>query len=528
MKNTGSSMRKKHSLPLVALLAILLVFFCSGCSTISPKLQDEYIRPGLSEGMLSVFDKYRQYCPKVMAKDKIPGLSIALVDREGILWTAGFGRTGDWGQPVTTDTLFSIGSISKTFTGTAVMIAVQDGLLDLDTPIAQYLPDFTVNSRFEERPLDKMTLRHLLTHTAGFTLSAPIGNVADTRCGSFEEHVMSIQQTWLKFRVGERHSYSNMGIDLAAYILQVQSGLSFAQYMKKKVLDPLGMPNSSLDYGFVEDHPNRARGHSPGISEFPAIPMVGAGGVYTTARDLSRFVRFHLNRGTLDGQTILEPRFVDAMYTTSPIAEMADLGIGIGRALDSYRLNHIGGGFGFLTIMVLLPEYGIGCIVLTNSDAHDDQQTKITFAILNRLITQRVATKDTSGAVPTADELIGQDTRLSALSEAEVVHTPTPFRPEWKRYVRTYRLRPGGYKLHPVVWIGLALGGCVDSMKLTVEEKDGLLWVKSLNSQGEPEPLEEHEPGLFFTPAGEALDFRDPVPTWRNVKMDVPWLLWSI
>jgi len=94
--------------------------------------------------------------------------------------------------------------------------------------------------------------------------------------------------------------------------------------------------------------------------------------------------------------------------------------------------------------------------------------------------------------------------------------------------VRTYRLHPGGYKLHPVAWIGLALGGCVDSMKLTVEEKDGLLWVKSVNSQGEPEPLEEHEPGLFFTPAGEALDFRGPVPTWRNLKMDAPWLLWSL
>jgi CubicO group peptidase (beta-lactamase class C family) len=307
----------------VVTVCILSAITITGCRSVSPKLQDEYIRPGLSQGMCGVFDKYRQRIPEIMAKDKIPGLSIALVDREGILWTAGFGRTGDWGQSVTPDTLFSIGSISKTFTGTAVMIGVQDGLVDLDTPIAEYLPDFTVNSRFEERPLDKMTRRHLLTHTAGFAHTAPIGNVADTRCGSLEEHVLSIRQTWLKFRVGERFSYSNPGIDLAVYILQVRSGRPFQQYVKEKVFDPLGMPNSTLDRDFVEGHPHRARGHSTNVSEFP-IPtyMPGPSGVHTTARDLSRFARFGLNRGTLDGRTILEPRFLDVMCTTSPISSL--------------------------------------------------------------------------------------------------------------------------------------------------------------------------------------------------------------
>jgi CubicO group peptidase (beta-lactamase class C family) len=487
--------------------------------------------------MLGVFDKYRQYCPEVMAKDKIPGLSIALVDSEGILWTAGFGRTGDRGRPVTPDTLFSIGSTSKTFTATAMMIAVQDGLLDLDTPIAEYLPDFTVNSRFEERPHDKMTLRHLLTHTAGFTLEAPFGgNLADIRYGSLEDHVLSIQQTWLKFRVGERWSYSNPGMNLAAYILQVQSGLSFEQYMKEKVFDPLGMPNSSLDYGLVKGHPHRARGHSTNVSEFPVITsLAGSGGVHTTARDMSRFVRFHLNRGTLDGQTILEPRLLDAMCTTSTISSLTSskkkyqygLCVLLREKHDSYSVCTGGDGYGFRSWMMWYPEYGIGCIALTNSQAHDKQNRKITDAILDRLITQKVVTKDTSGAVPTADQLIGKDTRLSELPEAEVVHTPTPFRPEWKRYVGTYRLRPGPYKFRPLFRLALALGACADNAKVTVEEKDGLLWVKPA-AQGRPEPLEEHEPGLFFTPAGEALDFRGPVPTWGNLKIDAPWLLWSI
>ena len=93
MKNESCNILKKCTAQLIVVFAILLVFFVSGCNTISPKLQDEYIRSGLSQGMYSVFDKYRQRIPKIMAKDKVPGLSLALVDRDDILWAAGFGYT---------------------------------------------------------------------------------------------------------------------------------------------------------------------------------------------------------------------------------------------------------------------------------------------------------------------------------------------------------------------------------------------------------------------------------------------------
>ena len=143
----------KRTVQLIVVFAILLVFFGSGCNSVSPKLQDEYMRPGLKQGMYSVFDKYRRLYPEMMAERKVPGLSIALVDREGILWAAGFGYT-DYSRktPVTTDTLFHICSMSKTITATALMLAVQDGLVELDVPIIEYLPQFTVNSRFEETP----------------------------------------------------------------------------------------------------------------------------------------------------------------------------------------------------------------------------------------------------------------------------------------------------------------------------------------------------------------------------------------
>jgi hypothetical protein len=401
------------------------------------------------------------------------------------------------------------------------MVAVQEGLVDLDAPISTYLPDFTVNSRWEDNPQQKITLRHLLTHTAGFTHEAPVGNNLDTLYDSFEQHVLSISDTWLRHRVGARFSYSNLGIDLAAYILQVKSGMSITEYFKQKIFDPLGMPTSSIDYDFVEQFPDRARGHAPFIAKVPvAIPMIAAGGVYTSAAELSRFVQFHLNRGTIDGRRILDASFIDTMYTSSEIAKGYGLGIGIKKKNDSYSLNHNGGGFGFLTTMTWYPEYGIGCIVLTNGSSHDQQNTKVAHEILDELITTQVVAKDDSD-VPPADRLIGKDAKLPVLAQEGPVHTPTPYKPEWKRYTGTYRHIAKGYQLGLIVHLVLALGYCDPGIKLVVEKKNGYLCIGD-------EKLEEFQPGLFFTPSGEALDFRDPVPTWRNIKLTKSFLFWSL
>lgn len=500
---------------------MILSVAIAGCGS-SAKLQAEFVRAGIEPDYQKVFDEYRESIPEKMKSHKIPGLSIAVVDTNGILWTAGYGKTGKGSQAVTPETLFSIQSMSKTFTATAVMIALQDGLVDLDTPITKYLPDFTVKSRYEKNPQEKITLRHLLSHTAGFTHEAPIGNNYDTRYSSFEEHVLSIQDTWLKFRVGEKYSYSNLGIDLAAYILQVKSGMPFEQYMKLNVFDPLGMPTSSVDYDFVKQQSNRAIGHvHPLVVKVPVeIPMVAAGGVYTSASELSRFVRFHLNRGEIGGRRILDANLVDTMYTSSPVSKGYGLGIGIGERHGTYCLNHGGGGFGFLTIMTWCPEYGIGCIVLTNSVSHGGQHAEISNEILIKLVTENIVTKDTSGDIPTAESFVGKDMKLSPLPDVNNTHTPTPYKPQWKRHAETYRFLYRGYKLHPIGKLATSLGYCHPALKMNVVKKDGYLCIGD-------DKLEEYQPGLFFTPSGDALDLQGDEPRWRNIKMEKSRFFWT-
>jgi CubicO group peptidase (beta-lactamase class C family) len=494
-------MRRKRLLiaGLAVVLAICLWSLCAAADAY--RLQEEFrAETGISPEMGQVIDAQRISIVEKMRKNKIPGVAAALVDRERIFWVAGFGYTDtDKKKPVNPETIFSIQSMSKTFTATAVLFSVQDGLLDLDAPITTYLPEFTVQSRFEEHPEQKITLRHLLSHTAGFTHEAPVGNNFDTPSPSFEEHVRSISQTWLKFPVGAKYSYSNLGIDLAGYIVQRVSKKPLAQYLREKIFDPLDMPNSSMDMDAIKANPNRAIGHTSGIKRLPVeVPMVAAGGVYTNATELCRFVQFHLNRGRVGSTRLLDERLLDRMYGSSAGLR---LGIARGEKHDSYFLTHGGGGFGFLSFMIWYPEYGIGAIELTNSASHSIQG-QICQQLLDEIIQKGLVLK-------TAETRTEVPPQPPAPPEPPFV--PTPYQADWDKYTGTYLAMWSGYELTTLSRLGRALGK--NGPSWNVRQKDGCLYLGD-------EALLEYQPGLFFTPAGEALDFRASPPTFRNIKLE--------
>ncbi|NOR87225.1 MAG: serine hydrolase, partial [Bacteroidales bacterium] len=145
------------SLIFIVIIKINLLAFTNGNDTI-PK---------------SKINDYRILIEKMIGENSIEGVSVALFSNDSILWAESFGfLSSDRNQTVNKQTIFSIQSISKPFTATAVLLAVQEGLIDLDKPIIEYLPDFKVNSCFEKNPEKKITLRLLLSHTAGFTHEA--------------------------------------------------------------------------------------------------------------------------------------------------------------------------------------------------------------------------------------------------------------------------------------------------------------------------------------------------------------------
>lgn len=282
-----------------------------------------------------------------------------------MLWSAGFGRTrAGGGEPVTPETMFGVQSCSKMYTATAVLLAVQDGLVGLDVPIVEYLPEIRLNSSFEARPERLITLRHLLDHTAGFTHEAPVGSNYLVGRESFEAHCRSICDTWLRFPVGHHFQYSNLGIDLAGYILQRRSGLPFDRFVRRTVFEPLGLTRTTFNAAEIQREQDRAIGHATGYTRIPVrVPMVAAGGLYTSVNDACRFLQFQLA-----GSAVLAE-----MHESAGRERAYGLGLAITRANGIPVRGHGGGGFGFLSDMYWAPEAGIGVVVLTNSTAHPFQ-----------------------------------------------------------------------------------------------------------------------------------------------------------
>jgi CubicO group peptidase (beta-lactamase class C family) len=400
------------------------------------------------------------------------------------------------------------------------MQAVASGRLDLDAPITTYVPGFTVHSAFEEHPERKITLRMLLSHTAGFTQEAPVGNNNELGPGDFDAHVRSISDTWLRFPVGTGYAYSNLGIDLAGYVLERVEGEPFAEVMRDSLLEPLGMDNSTFDRAAIRATADRAVGHVHPYPEPPLdVPMTAAGGLYTSAADLARFLHFELNGGSIDGRVVLDRKWLDEMQAVPPPRAGAPSGYALGVVRHRWNtwpdlLEHDGGGFGFLSDLWWVPEVGVGIAVLTNSSDHQ-LQNELALAILADLLREPGVYRDRLLALPSRapaddpDGLFGPPAGMANLiADAAMVATgdePT----RWAGYSGGYRRRVWGY-LDP--------SGAPDRFVVDA----GVPYFEAEDPETESlvrHRLAEVEPGLFLAENGETLDLRGPVPTWRNLRL---------
>lgn len=322
------------------------------------------------------------------AEELIPGLALGIVDGHGRTWSAGFGTLAEGDpRPVETTTMFSVQSMSKLITASAILTAVDRGLVSLESTVSELLPGFAVRSGFQSAPERTMTLRSLLHHTAGFTHEAPVGSNYRVGREGFAAHVASIEQTWLRFPVGHHHEYSNLGVDLAGAILQRVTGMRFADAVRSLLFAPLGMRNSTFATSVIQRTPDRARGSWRNATRpLPVrIPMVPSGGLYTSVDDALQIVRLHLN----DGAPIMSPGTHAELSTLPHVVPKQVEGYGLCVYVDHWGgipvRHHGGSGFGFHSQLFWLPEQRLGGVVLTNSIDHDLQNE------LSRLIVQTVA-----------------------------------------------------------------------------------------------------------------------------------------
>ncbi len=575
MKN----LKNRSLIFLIFLVFFIIPIILTADSSKSPQLKKDV------DLITRAVDELKSKVPSWFKESSVPGMAIAVVDDEKILWQEVYGHTSrNKDKTIDPDTIFSIQSMSKSFTALGVLMAVQDGLVDLDEPITTYLPDFTVHSPHEEHPQKRMTLRLLLAHRAGFTHEAPLGNNYDCRPHTFEEHILSISDSWLRYPVDYCFSYSNLGIDLAGYILQKKAGIPFWEYIKIKVLDPLGMTSTTLNFEEIKKRTNRAIGHvSPGAKipdGIPVdIPMIPAGGVYTNAPDMAKYLQFHINKGKVDGKQILRADLIEDMHTVQfpETHQKAGYGLCLNKFTVSgtYFLSHGGGGYGFATFMAMYPELKIGVVTMSNSS-----QSRVSgggiLEVINTIIEEKygptqvlpqefdetsytmidpsdervqeimglyevntkIGYKDNEFGISLGSEfyplkmflgkegLIGRFGKFSELRfkpslngrpgtivtlhrksgecrwfdfhRSDVSHDmPGPNKPEWQKYLGSYKILSWGRMAGRLVVVGI---------------KDGYLTWNGARCH-------EYLPGLFFQYDGEALDFRGTIPTARNIML---------
>jgi len=340
----------------------------------------------------SIIAKLKEQIPPLLKQHNIPGLAIALVDGEKLVWAEGFGYT-DLGntERVSADTLFSLQSISKTYTATGFMLAVDKGWLKLDEPLRKYLPKFTVKSRFGTGEADRITFRHLLSHWSGLPHEAPCGNNYDESPCPFADHIKSISDTWLMFPVGERWSYSNLGIDLAGYALELRARKPFARFMQDELFRPLGMTSSTFILKEAMNQTSFAKGHTTDHTlPVVPIPMIPSGGMYSTVRDMAKFISFHLAGGKVNGKQVIRAGSLKVMYAPQFALPGQRGGYGLGIASEPWRggtlLNHNGGGYGYATSQKWIPEYQIGVVALTNANQGGNVAPEMANRVLQLMI----------------------------------------------------------------------------------------------------------------------------------------------
>jgi CubicO group peptidase (beta-lactamase class C family) len=336
---------------------------------------------------------------ELCANHAIPAVGVAVCDASGPIWSTFSGTASRGGaRSVGPRTMWSLQSQSKMYTAAAVLLAVQDGLLDLDKPVRTYLPDFSVQSVFEPDAAARITLRHLLNHTAGFTHEAPIGSNFRLGPASFAAHCASIRDTWLRFPVGHHFAYSNLGVDLAAQILTTVTGGTFASHLRDRLLQPLGTERATFDHRAIARDRDRAEGHSPRRRRLPSrVPMVASGGLWASVEDATRLASLHLSRGG----GLIDPGLLDEQYTVTgdrPVETGYGLGIITLRKNGMLVRGHSGGGFGFLSDTYWAPEHGIGVAVVTNTD-DNPVQGQLVFELLAHLV-RAAAPPATSTSAP--------------------------------------------------------------------------------------------------------------------------------
>lgn len=314
---------------------------------------------------------------QVVRDEKIPGLAVGIVQNGRLVYSRGFGVT-KLGQPnpVTPETLFHMASITKPFVATAVMQLVEQRKVDLDAPVAKYVPYF----RLDDPRYTSITVRQMLTHTSGMPdVKDYLWNKPEYDDGALERYVRSLADKKLRFDPGTKFAYSNMAYEVLGDLVAKVSRVSVEDYVDEHILKPLSMTSSTLLIKNA-DPSKLAAGHSMGRNKIPKVvefypynrAHTPSSDLLSIVVDMARWAMANMNRGELDGHRILQSPTYDVMWKayTPPGRNTPPAGIGwfLSQFDGEQSVLHDGQDDGFITMLEMIPARKFALLFMANCD----------------------------------------------------------------------------------------------------------------------------------------------------------------
>jgi CubicO group peptidase (beta-lactamase class C family) len=338
---------------------------------------------------------------KKMNEAGIVGIGTAIIINKKVVWTKGYGYADRENKsPFTPKTIMNVASIAKPFTGVCIMKAVEEGSVSLDEDINKYLPFKVINPYF---PNEKITLRHLATHTSSLSDRYPFyedstyvhdGKIPE-QLGTFLKNYFVVggnhytTDNFLNHKPGSFRDYSNIGAGLAGYIIEIRTGKKLNEYSKLHIFKPLKMANTgwALAEINIKNHTKLYKKQGKLVNEIPLYEGITYpdGGVRTSVDELSRFFIALLNDGNYNGKQILKTETVREMtrfqHTESNKPENVRLdklnqGIFWATKMGATRMGHNGSDPGVRTFMLSDLKKEIGIIIFFNTSLNEDEEGK--------------------------------------------------------------------------------------------------------------------------------------------------------
>jgi CubicO group peptidase (beta-lactamase class C family) len=308
-----------------------------------------------------------------MTRHQIPGLAVAVIHGKDEPVLRGYGKANlELSAPVTPETVFELGSVTKQFTATAIMMLVEQDKLHLDDKLTTILPNMP-------KAWDAITIRHLLTHTSGIkntTAQREFGRLVRLDC-TRDQVIDVVRDKPLDFAPGEKWSYSNTGFQLLGMVIEKVTGQHYGDFLQEKIFKPLGM-TATLMNDRKAIIPHRAQGYSRRGNQLmvadytsPSVPFA-AGALVSTAADMAKWDR------ALCGEQLLKRSTFQQMWTPAKLNDGSETHYGFGWELvdrgGTKMARHGGMIQGFSSFIAHAQDGSLSVIVLTNCDQQNVSQ----------------------------------------------------------------------------------------------------------------------------------------------------------